>query len=517
MENKIPIDLLKDGKLRLSVTRTWDNRTLDCKSAEWRRLRSKIMKRDDNKCRFCGIKLSAYIVCDHINGDASNNDESNLAMNCVGCDMIRHCGINAPFLNIRMSKLDQVEIVRRSYIFFEEHKRNPLPEEIDPECYHIHGEKFIINNEEHILVEKQEEKHLLTLSKIGYKTIEDVPIEFREHIKLFMNPSEISSAVIANVLLKYTYDEVKNLENVKGFFSENMHYAKILSKKIIIEPIKADTNNPINHEDPEKKKITFKHDDIKLTFKKKITPIKTDLKLTFKKKKIPTHDNIIKKKNILVDIEWTDIPTLEKIENYKYQGKEIKEICYCIFDEEFTDVEIYHSHLLVKKKDDERYYVMNSPISVEKRREIGKDRKEVLKDFVEKIKGCDSIISHQVLQDIWVIKNELYKSGMKEEVKIIDSKKLYCTMNETTRYLNLKNVVGKLKPPRKDELYKHMTGKDMPQKGNHTAFWDVKYTVVGYLLYQKQLIGKRTDEIINIILNNVDTIFDEFVKNNKIF
>lgn len=118
--------------LALSVTKTWGNRALDVHDPAWKALKQKVIKRDLSRCRFCNYKASKYMVLDHVDGDASNNDLSNLMLNCGACDKIRHCGLAGMkgFLVLCESNVQQVEIVIRSREFFRKYGRNPQPHEI---------------------------------------------------------------------------------------------------------------------------------------------------------------------------------------------------------------------------------------------------------------------------------------------------------------------------------------------------------------------------------------------------
>ena len=123
--------------LQLSVASA-RNRTLPVSSHEWRALRTEILLRDNRTCSSCGYlspyPQGRYMVIDHIDGDASNNDPSNLRIHCPPCDAIRHCGF-AGFRNritVSESTMKQVEIVRKTREFFEDTGVIPHPNRIDP-------------------------------------------------------------------------------------------------------------------------------------------------------------------------------------------------------------------------------------------------------------------------------------------------------------------------------------------------------------------------------------------------
>jgi Domain of unknown function (DUF1917) len=124
--------------LQLSVTRTWGNRTLPVNSLEWRKLRDKILKRDNYTCASCSYTSphpnGRGLKIDHRNGDASDNDDSNLRVHCPACEAIRHCGLAGMkgWVQLARSDMDQVEILRKTREIFEKTGVVPRVREVDP-------------------------------------------------------------------------------------------------------------------------------------------------------------------------------------------------------------------------------------------------------------------------------------------------------------------------------------------------------------------------------------------------
>lgn len=66
--------------------------SLEVNQPEWRKLRQKILLRDDFTCRYCGFKAEKYQIVHHIDGNPNNNREDNLEAICPMCNLIHHAG-----------------------------------------------------------------------------------------------------------------------------------------------------------------------------------------------------------------------------------------------------------------------------------------------------------------------------------------------------------------------------------------------------------------------------------------
>ena len=80
------------------------------------------------------------MIVDHEDGDATNNDPSNLRVYCPPCYGIRHCGLAdlRNWLILGESTMKQVEIVRKTREMFENTGVIPHPKDIDPSLKPAH-------------------------------------------------------------------------------------------------------------------------------------------------------------------------------------------------------------------------------------------------------------------------------------------------------------------------------------------------------------------------------------------
>lgn len=83
---------------------------------EWRRLRFKILKRDNFTCQYCGYKSEKYQIVHHLNGNPTNNSEENLVTICQMCNLVEHAGQGCVVQCVvdlyKKSKFSQNDIIR---------------------------------------------------------------------------------------------------------------------------------------------------------------------------------------------------------------------------------------------------------------------------------------------------------------------------------------------------------------------------------------------------------------------
>ncbi len=86
------------------------------KSSAWRKIRFRILERDDFTCAYCGFRSEKGQHVNHINGDPKNNDDSNLETICPDCHKVTHAGLwvvkKRTMKLFAKSKYSQNEIIR---------------------------------------------------------------------------------------------------------------------------------------------------------------------------------------------------------------------------------------------------------------------------------------------------------------------------------------------------------------------------------------------------------------------
>jgi hypothetical protein len=83
--------------------------------SEWRRLRRRVLERDDHTCYFCGHRATKWMNIHH-SKSGSDNRPQNLQTICVACHAVLHIGHSLGFgvIEIWKSRMSQVEIVKRT-------------------------------------------------------------------------------------------------------------------------------------------------------------------------------------------------------------------------------------------------------------------------------------------------------------------------------------------------------------------------------------------------------------------
>lgn len=108
----------------------------------------------------------------------------------------------------------------------------------------------------------------------------------------------------------------------------------------------------------------------------------------------------------------------------------------------------------------------------------GRELKEVLEEFQEDVKSCDTLIAHNAEFDTTMVSAECYRMKIQD---ILKGRSVYCTMKSTIQLcaLPFPNKKQKndndFKYPQLKELYRHLFNED-PAEDLHDALEDVKVT-----------------------------------------
>jgi hypothetical protein len=85
-------------------------------SSAWKKIRLRILNRDDYTCAYCGYRAEKYQQVNHIDGNPKNNDDSNLEVICPECHKVMHsglwCKVKKTMILFESSNYSQTEIIR---------------------------------------------------------------------------------------------------------------------------------------------------------------------------------------------------------------------------------------------------------------------------------------------------------------------------------------------------------------------------------------------------------------------
>lgn len=169
--------------------------------------------------------------------------------------------------------------------------------------------------------------------------------------------------------------------------------------------------------------------------------------------------NVDAKNTIILDVETN------------CEKGQIIQLSYMIFDEKchlIKTVNKYIKDRLVSVRSFEVNKITNSMLKFE-----GESFDKVMNEFIIDLYSCDIIVGHNIDSDCNVInKNYL------PQYDLFKDKKIYCTMKNGKHICNLKNINGKIKNPKLEELYFLLFNKK--PINCHDAMKDVEYTAECY-------------------------------------
>lgn len=96
---------------------TWRNNIIEQVSQDaWRRLRRKILLRDNFTCQYCSFRAEKWQIVHHIDGNPNNNSDFNLETICPMCNLLHHSGqgciVQGVVSLFRKSNFSQNEIIQ---------------------------------------------------------------------------------------------------------------------------------------------------------------------------------------------------------------------------------------------------------------------------------------------------------------------------------------------------------------------------------------------------------------------
>lgn len=177
--------------------------------------------------------------------------------------------------------------------------------------------------------------------------------------------------------------------------------------------------------------------------------------------------------HIVFDLETTGLPVRGKHGFYpfkmvsKYNTARIVSVAWIVLDKNLVEKEKrYH---IVKP---DGFAIPESATKIHGikdsvARRTGISIKTVLKKLETTMKGCTTLVSHNINFDVNVLMSEMYRNKSMESIEHIMGMNKYCTMLNGKKHMS----VGKF--PKLSELYFHMTKQTMPNA--HNAMYDTEH------------------------------------------
>ncbi len=185
------------------------------------------------------------------------------------------------------------------------------------------------------------------------------------------------------------------------------------------------------------------------------------------------------KNNLFIDLE-TD-------------GKTIVQISYILTDEKYNSLKefdkIINTGTIISS-----YSSMIHGITTEISKYKGVKFNTILEEVKEDFLSVKNIYTHNANFDIGVLKYNLEEIGRYDIVDLIDSKIITCTMKTFKDFVEARDVNGKIKVPKLEELYIRVFGKEIPKNQQHNSLFDSRnlYYIVKEL-HNKDLLNKYLD------------------------
>tara|TARA_B100001123_G_C15315058_1_gene1025831 strand:+ start:1150 stop:1749 length:600 start_codon:yes stop_codon:yes gene_type:complete len=183
-------------------------------------------------------------------------------------------------------------------------------------------------------------------------------------------------------------------------------------------------------------------------------------------------------KVLVFDTETTGLPSKKGFDQYYpyteshiYDSSRIVSICWNLYENGNLMNSEYH---IVRPND---FEIDNSSIACSINgitEEVAFETGISINDIFQKMHGhlyeCDIIVAHNLLFDEHILLAELHRNKRDDLIQIFESKKRYCTMNNSRDILKLPTKFGNnYKSPKLVELYQYFFNKDFDNQHNAKA------------------------------------------------
>lgn len=149
---------------------------------------------------------------------------------------------------------------------------------------------------------------------------------------------------------------------------------------------------------------------------------------------------------------------------------EIIQLAYMVFDEQNNKIKTFDKY--VKNKSVSRRSISINHITNEILELLGEQLDKIMDEFIDDLSTCEYVVGHNIESDCRVINKNFCPDFA--DLNLFENKKMYCTMKESKKFCDLKNIKGHIKPPKLEELYYKLFGEN--PHNCHDALSDVKYT-----------------------------------------
>jgi hypothetical protein len=262
-----------------------------------------------------------------------------------------------------------------------------------------------------------------------------------------------------------------NIESIR--INKIYHEARLLSFKLINRQILVESNriNKIYHE---ARLLSFNFIDQQILIesnrinKSFIATLSIQFNIISPKKPIFDSDSdsdFIAE--ICLDEVENEITNMMVIDVETAKTGELIQIAYNIYNSDFECIKQFDC-LINENNGKIDFYEKYTLMEI---MENGRSPRDAFKEIKIDIKSCSHVIGHNIAFDIGKIDKYFKKLSMVYHRPIN-----ICTMQQSKKLCNLKNIKGGLKPPKLSELFLHCFNCDPDTTKTHTADYDIEIT-----------------------------------------